>query len=63
MRARSVRNVIPISQVNRSQRSNSAACPLSLKLEVRTLRDNWNKQVQQRRTHIVMVLIIYFFLA
>ena len=44
MRARSARNVIPIS--HRSQRSNTAARLSLLKLEVRTLRDNWNKQAQ-----------------
>ena len=41
---------------DRSQRSNTAACPSLLKLEVRALRNNWNKQVECNGTHIVMVL-------
>ena len=41
---------------DRSQQSNTTASPLLLKLEVRSLRNNGNKQVEYNKTQIVMVL-------
>ena len=46
---------------NQSQEPNTAARPSSLKLKVRTLSDNWNKQVEYSRAHIVMVRVTYIF--